>query len=91
MDIAEMFSKHDNEYLKFERVVNKRSQRPDLHAFLLLDEISPGDSDIIVWAGHDEISLDFEDWDKLTEELVVELIRCGVMYDSSYEMLYSFV
>lgn len=28
---------------------------------------------------------------EMFSKVVVELIRCGVMYDSSYERLYSFV
>lgn len=73
----------DWEFLKFERVENKRSQRPDLHAFLLLDELLPGNSDIVSAAEHDVIYLDV-DAEKLaeviTESQVVELRRCGVIY-----------
>ena len=48
MNITEIYDKYgDEEFLKFERVENKRSQRPDLHAFLLLDELVPDKSDII--------------------------------------------
>jgi len=68
------------EYIKFERVRNKRSNRPDLHAFLLLDELFPQSRDIICGAWHDEIALDVseDDADTLTDEQIVELIRCGV-------------
>ncbi len=79
----ELFEKHNDEYLKFERIVNKRSMRPDLHAFLLLDELFSGTRDIVSSASHDEIYIDcdYDDVEKLTEEQVVELIRCGVMYE----------
>lgn len=78
----EIFEKYHGEYLEFDRIENKRSNRPDLHAFLLLDELFPGDRDIISAAEHDEIWLDIEssDIEKLTEEQIVELIRCGVRY-----------
>lgn len=72
----------DNEYLEFERVQNKRSQRPDLHAFLLLDALFPGSSNIISGACHDEFYLDVGgcDLESLTDEQIIELIRCGVMH-----------
>ena len=75
---------HDEEFLKFDRVERKRSQRPDLHAFLLLDEIVPGRADIVCAAEHDEIFLDVDLDDlaaKATREQIVELVRCGVRLD----------
>jgi len=82
-ELRELFEKHDDEYIKFERVENKRSNRPDLHAFLLLDELFPADSDsdIICAAEHDEIYLDItveQLAGKVTEAEVIELTRCGV-------------
>ena len=79
-----------NEYLEFDRVQNKRSQRPDLHAFLLLDAIFPGSSDIISCACHDEFYLDIgnHDLESLTDEQILELIRCGVMHRDGW--LYMF-
>jgi hypothetical protein len=41
MDIDARFESVNDDYLKFDLVENKRSQRPDLNAFILLDEISP--------------------------------------------------
>ena len=82
---------HD-EFLKFERIENKRSNRPDLHAFLLLDELCPGDSDMVDGAAHDEIFLgvSLEELAKvITEEQVIELVRCGVRH-SEYDCLAMF-
>lgn len=65
-------------------VENKRSKRPDLHAFLLLESIFPGrDGDIVCHAEHDQIWLDFDedDSEKLTDEQIVELSACGVFYN----------
>ena len=70
----------DAQYLKFENIKNKLSNRPDLHAFLLIDKLVPSDSDIIGAAEHDEffINVDLEDLAKaLTKEDVLDLIRCG--------------
>jgi len=71
------------EFLKFERIENPRSRRPDLHAFLLLDELFPQDRDMVCNASHDEIYLDVTDDEvaTLTDEQILELVRCGVRYD----------
>lgn len=85
MDIEAIFDKYHDEYLKFDRVENKRSNRPDLHAFLLLNELFPCDTDrdMISAAAHDIIYLDIdaEDIEKIPEDKLVELIRCGIGYD----------
>ena len=80
--MEEIFEKYHDEFLEFDRIKNKRSNRPDLHAFLLLDELFPRDRDIVSAAEHDEIWLDVEtsEIEKLTEEQIIELIRCGVRY-----------
>lgn len=83
-----------DEFLKFDRVQNKRSQRPDLHAFLLLDELVPGKSDMVACAEHDEIWLDASAEELATVatgEQVVELVRCGVRYDDGAGSLALFV
>jgi len=95
MNIYEIYKEHgDEEFLKFERVEHKRSQRPDLHAFLLLDALAPSTFDIVSAAEHDEIFLEVSP-DKLgevaTEEQVVELIRCGVRLDTRIDSLAMFV
>lgn len=94
MSIQDLFERHDGEYLKFERVQNKLSNRPDLHAFLLLDRIWPTGRDMVCAAEHDEIFLDVEPDDlekSATEDQIVELIRCGVRLDSSTGSLAMFV
>lgn len=73
--------------MEFERIENPRSKRPDLHAFLVLDELLPAKEkqDVIGGASHDEIYLAF-DLESLapvaTPEIVRDLVRCGVRYDS---------
>ena len=82
----ELFEKHNDEMCKFERVENKRSQRPDLHAFLLLDELQPNGKCIIGAVNHDIIylSINIDDL-QITEEQILELVRCGIMYEEDYE------
>ena len=77
-----------DEFLKFDRVQNKLSKRADIHAFLLLDKLVPGDCDMVSAAEHDEIWLDVtpEELSKVvTTAQIIELIRCGVRYDSGVE------
>lgn len=94
MELGNLFEKHNDEFLKFERVENKKSQRADLHAFLLLDSIVPGKSDMVSCAEHDEIWLDVdcEEFGRaVTEEQIIELVRCGVRYDDDVDSLCMFV
>lgn len=89
-ELAGLFDKHSDEYIKFERITNKRSQRPDLHALLVIDGLCPGDRDIISAAEHDEfwLSVSVNDFAAVaTEDLVIELTRCGLRYDNYCEAL----
>jgi hypothetical protein len=86
-ELRELFEKHsETQYIQFERVETKRSNRPDLHAFLLLDELVPGDRDIIACGEHDEVYLSIDE-DELaavvTKAQVIELVRCGVRCDGN--------
>lgn len=70
------------------------TQRPDLHAFLLLEKLLPGsDGDIVTAAEHDEIWLDI-DVEALaaviTIEQIEELDSCGVMADEDHDGLHMF-
>lgn len=93
MDLNETFESYDDEYLKFDRVENKLSQRPDLHAFLLLDSIMPGNRDMVCASEHDEFFLDIDCSEfsrRATAEQIRELVRCGVRYDASLDSLAMF-
>jgi hypothetical protein len=86
-------AKHEDEFLKFNKVKNKRSKRPDLHAFLLLEELCPAKADTVAYACHEKIYLEIcpnKLAKKITEEQVVELLRCGVLYDDESESLFMF-
>jgi len=94
MDLKEVFDKFEDEYIKFDRVTDRLSERPDLHAFLLLDRLLPGKKgNMVAAAQHDKIWLD-TDCERLaevaTEADILTLVRCGVMYDDDYESLAMF-
>lgn len=101
INLKAIFEKYDNEFLKFERIESPLNRRPDLCAFLLLDNIVPprpnrigGLNDMVRAAEHDEIFLDV-DVDKLaelaTEEQIRDLIRCGVRFATDIDSLALFV
>lgn len=89
-EIRELFEQYRDEYLKFDRVQNPRSKRPDLHAFLVLDELVPRDRDMIAGAEQDEIYLEPDLADLasvVSPEQVIDLIRCGVrISDDGYHL-----
>lgn len=96
IDVAKVFEEHNEEFLKFRRIAPDRRlhARPDIHAFLLLDRLIPGERDMVAWAGHDEIALDPRAEDiagVATEQDVIDLIRCGVRFDRDNESLCMFV
>ena len=61
---------------------------------LLLHKLQPSDDDIIGGANHDEIYLSI-DLEKLaaviSEEQIIDLLRCGVQYDRQIDGLMMFV
>jgi hypothetical protein len=93
-ELEEIFLNDEDEFLKFDRVVHKLSIRPDLHAFILLNQIVPDTADIVAGAEHDEIFLGV-DVEKLAEKAsraqLIDLSRCGVRYDPSFNCLAMFV
>jgi hypothetical protein len=93
MSLKERFEVYEEEYIEFDRVENKRNGRPDIHAFLLLDSLLPGNRDMVCGATHDEIFLDVdpEELDKVvSDEQIIELVRCGVRVDSETDSLAMF-
>ncbi len=93
MTLKEMFDQCDADYRDCDGVVNKRSQRADLHAFIMLDELCPGGGDIITASEHDEfyLSIDCDELEtKATPEIIRDLSRCGIRYDKSNHCLCMF-
>jgi len=87
----ELFERHNDEFLKFERIpkCDLKHPRKDLCAFMYLHERFGGEGGAIAGAEHDQIWLDW-DYELLTEEDVIYVLRCGVMYDSETDSLSMF-
>ncbi len=78
-----LFEKHNDEFLKFNRIplASRLHPRPDLCAMLYLHEKFGGSGNAVSHAEHDEIHLDWEpDEGVMTEDDVIYLTRCGVRY-----------
>ena len=100
MEVSELikaFEDHNDEFLKFDRIpIDRRySNRPDLNAFMLLDDLLTADnSDMVSAAEHEEIYLQpsLEVLSEIAQvEDVIDLIRCGVMLDKGTDSLKMFV
>lgn len=94
MSIEDKFELVNEDYGKFELINDKKSSRPDIHAFMLLDCIFESSGrGIVVAASHDVIYLESssEEISKLSSDQILELTRCGVMYDSENDCLSMFV
>ncbi len=101
-EFAQIFTEHEDDFLKFDETIGNRfgcpTKRPDLYAFLLLDRLLCDEADIhhdiIGSAEHDEIFLSVN-VEKLAaviaKEQVIDLIRCGVRWDSECDSLCMFV
>lgn len=93
-EMVDVFQKDtSDEFLKFDRVENKLSQRTDLHAFLLLDKLVPDKRDIVGGACHDEIYLGIDSRklaEVVTRDQLIELIRCGVRWSDESDSLCMF-
>jgi hypothetical protein len=89
MDLEQRFDDLRQRYSdNFFFAKNKRSNRKDLHAFLLLDELMPSGKKIISGISSDgyEIYLDVDIDDLnaiISDDQIIELIRCGVMCDGN--------
>ena len=94
---AAAYEKHEAEHVHFERIPAHTlpSKRPDLCGFILLDKLLPTSKagDIIGAAEHDKIWLNI-DLEQLapviTEDHIITLLRCGVLYDEDQGALYLF-
>lgn len=96
-EMSEFMESKRDEFLKFDRVKLPSSRRPDLCAFLLLDKLAfceeTHDEDMVSGSEHDEIWLSADP--KLvaaaaTDEDLIDLVRCGVMYDGDVEAFWLF-
>jgi hypothetical protein len=92
-EMKSLFKENEGLFLQSDCITERLSQMDDLHAFLLLDKLVPGQQNIIDGASHDEIYISI-DVDKLAEvitpEQIQELIRCGIMYSDEVDSLMMF-
>jgi hypothetical protein len=102
VDLHEVFERHNEEYIHFDRVASPRHPRPDMAAFLLLHELVPTDDEplavglkrMVPAVSHDQVWLTTSpgEFAKVaSEEHVIELLRCGVLYDEGEDAFYMFV
>jgi len=88
------FERYDDEYLKFQRIQNPMHRRPDLCAFLMLDVLFPTEADMVAAAEHDELYLEVpgEAFRSVaSDELIRDLVRCGVRYAEDHDCLVMWV
>jgi hypothetical protein len=93
MDFKKAFLAASDEYGKFDRIENKLSSRPDIHAFVLLNNLVPSTERMISAAEHDEYWLDvdmFKFSEVATQENITDLSRCRVRYDAKNDCLTMF-
>ena len=84
MNVHELFELHKDEFFKFARIENPLHVRPDICAMLYMHNLFGGNGDILAHAEKDEVWFDVaqSDVERLTEEQVIYLHRCGIRYDS---------
>lgn len=87
LDVEEIFERNADEFLKFDQVAIKRHSRPDICAFFILADLanSGKNKNIVSCAEHDLITLSVTPDDfhgRVTEGDLVDLMRCGVIYDA---------
>lgn len=98
LNLSAVFEKFGDQHLKFENLQEKyrASPHPDICAFLLLVKLAPPDegSDMVVYADHDTIALQTDVGvlaEKATEEDIVALRQCGVIFREDDGCLIMFV
>lgn len=95
-ELKQIFKDKLGEYGEFGRIppARRHSNRPDVLLFVMLDKLIPSDSDIVTAAGHDEIYINIEASqlaEKATAADVIDMIRCGLCWDSEADSFVMFV
>lgn len=92
-EMSAVFQSNSDEYLKISRIAQPRHDRPDMCALMMLHDLCPSRLNMICSATHDEIFLEVEAEklaDVATEQVIIDLIRCGVRFDASKNSLCMF-
>ena len=83
----------DKEFFKFERVKDKKGSCHITHAFRLLDELFPSDHGepmiTNIWGEDASLRPTFENVETLTEDQILDLVRCGVSFEEENHLLIS--
>jgi hypothetical protein len=103
-NLFETFEKYADEYGHFERIVNPMHMRPDIHAFLLLSFLVPLPGQNIIdyaesrtfYRGQETkrmvdifLGVGVEKLGRVaSEEDIRDLVRCGVRYEETLNVLY---
>lgn len=88
------FSKYMTEYCNFDNITEKYTNKRDLNALILLDKLFPDTSNIIRSVESHIICLNISLEDlinKASEEQLLNIIRCGIWYDSAKERLFMYI
>jgi uncharacterized radical SAM superfamily Fe-S cluster-containing enzyme len=92
-EIENFLNNHEEDFLDFDSVKDKKSNRADLHAFIILDSLFPSDNDIIANSEHEIIFIDVdvdEFCDKITEDVLLDLHRCGILYNTRDDAIFMY-
>jgi len=96
--LKKLIDANEDEFLKTsnfsDTAIAQLTERPDLRAFLLLDRLVRGSFDIVAGAEHDEIFIDVTPEavaEGASSEDILNLVRCGVRYDSDTDGFAMFV
>ena len=96
LTLEERFDAFEDEDLDFKQIAQPLHRRRDICAMMLLDQLlpapDPGD-DIIAGADHDIVYLegDTEELnERITDDQIRDLIRCGIFYSGEHDGLVMF-
>lgn len=92
-EVKAAFAASQDEFLRFAQISKPRHRRPDICAFLMLDDLLPGDMDMVAAAEHDIFYLapSLESFSAVaTPEIIRDLARCGVILDIETDSLAMF-
>ena len=82
LDLKALFEQHEAEYLNFDSVLPRQTDRMDLQAFLILDSLFAGKGDMVSASRQDVIFLSARPEEvarRAPESQIIDLIRCGVL------------
>jgi len=85
---------NDSDFCKFEKIKNPLFKQSDLQALFIFNQILPEHGDFICSTNHYGIFFSVSPKDiskKASKEQILDLLRCGISYDSSRGCFYKFI